>query len=289
MRDHAGRVVSALVALPVLYGLVWYAPPLVFTGFIVIVAVLAQYELYGMVLGTPHSGGEDPFPLAGAGLGMAFGVGVIVALYSPSRNVVLPLVMTVLVMSAGVASLRFGRELRVAFARAAAVVFGVWYVAWLLGHFVLLRGLPGGERWVVFVLAVTWIGDAAAYYVGRAVGGPPLAPVISPKKTVAGGIGGVVGSAATAVLGALWLVDGVTWSEAAALGAGMGVVGMMGDLVESMIKRSAGVKDSGNLIPWHGGILDKIDGLLFTAPMLYYYLLLMKGSGAPGMVALRPG
>jgi len=289
MRDHAGRVFSALVALPVLYAAIWYASPPVFAGIIAVVAMGAQYELYGMVLETAQPVRKGSVPFVGFGLGMTFGVAVIATLYSPSRNVVLPVVMTALVMSAGIASLRFGRDVRAAFAHAAAVVLGVWYVAWLLGHFVLLRGLPGGREWVVFVLIVTWIGDAAAYYVGRAVGGRPLAPIISPKKTVAGGIGGVVGSAVAAVFGAAWLVDGLTRPEAVALGMGMGLAGMMGDLVESMIKRSAGLKDSGNLIPWHGGILDKIDGLLFTAPMLYYYLVLVKGSGAPGMAALRPG
>lgn len=289
MREHAGRVISALFALPCLYAVVRYAPPPVFAGVIALVVVLAQYELYRMVLGVGRPRSEDPFPLAGLGLGMAFGAGLIMALYSPSRNVMLPFLVTALVMSAGAVSLRLGHELRAAFVHAAAVVFGVGYVAWLLGHFVLLRGLPGGEWWVLWVLWVTWIGDGAAYYVGRAVGGRPLAPRISPKKTVSGGIGGVVGSAAAAVIGAAWFVDGVTWLEAGALGVGMGILGMIGDLVESMIKRSSGVKDSGNLIPWHGGILDKIDGLLFTAPMLYYYLVLVKGSGAPGMIAWRPG
>lgn len=189
---------------------------------------------------------------------------------------------TILVCGIAVTALAFGRDLRVATADAAFALFGVWYVAWLLGQVVLLRNVPRGEWLVVFALWVTWLADAAAFYVGRLWGRTPLAPRVSPRKTVEGAIAAVVGGVAAAVAGAVWFAPEFSWREASILGAVVAVAGMAGDLVESVIKRGAGVKDSGGLIPSHGGVLDKIDGLLFTAPVIYHYVVWAKGYGGGG-------
>jgi phosphatidate cytidylyltransferase len=147
------------------------------------------------------------------------------------------------------------------------------YVNWLLGHAILLHALPAGASLVLFLVGVTWVGETVAYVVGSTVGRRRLAPVISPRKTVEGAAAQLIASVAAGVLLAAWLLPGcpVPW----ALGAGglLGVVGQVGDLAESVIKRSVSLKDTGALIPGHGGVLDRIDSLLFNAPLLYVYAI----------------
>ena len=149
--------------------------------------------------------------------------------------------------------------------------FGIFYIGWLLSHFLLLRGLESGESYVFFVLLVTWFGDTGAYYGGRYLGRHKLAVRISPQKTVEGALAGLMGS----LLGA-WIVRQYflpSWGVGRFLGAGLllGGLGQVGDLSESLIKRGMGTKDSGGLLPGHGGILDRVDSLLFAAPAMYYY------------------
>jgi phosphatidate cytidylyltransferase len=162
---------------------------------------------------------------------------------------------------------------------AAVTLFGVTYVAWLLGHALLLHELRDGGALVLFLVGVTWVGETAAYAVGSTVGAHPLAPRISPRKTVEGSVAQIVGSAVMAVLLGPWLVPGWTLPERLGAGVLLGVAGQMGDLAESVIKRSVGAKDASALIPGHGGVLDRLDGLLFNTPALFYYARLI-GAGS---------
>lgn len=278
MREHAGRVVSALVALPLVYGAVVWLPTSLFAILIGVVAALAQMELYAMALPpTERRGwGGGRLPVFAAGVLGGAGLVTIVA-HQGAWGTSLPLVVTALVLGIAVAALASGRDLQVAAADAAFALFGVWYVAWLLAQVILLRAVPRGEWLVLFALWVTWLADAAAFYVGRLWGRTPLAPRVSPRKTVEGAIAALIGGVAAAVVGAVWFVPEFPRGEAAVLGAVVAAAGMAGDLVESVIKRGAGVKDSGVLIPSHGGLLDKIDGLLFTAPVIYHYMVWAKG------------
>ncbi|MFZ5861330.1 MAG: phosphatidate cytidylyltransferase [Nitrospirota bacterium] len=281
MKEHAGRVVTALVALPLLYAAVVWLPPSLFVMLIVAVTALAQLELYGMAMPTGSartwSGGRVPVFAAGVIGGALL---VLAVSTSPAWGSGVSATVTIVVLGIATAALAAGRDLRLAGADAAFALFGVWYVAWLLEHLVLLRRFPQGPWLVAFALWVTWLADAAAYYGGRTWGRTALAPSISPKKTVEGAVAAVAGGTIAALTAAAWFVDALSWGEAAALGAVAAVVGIAGDLFESLIKRGAGVKDSGGLIPSHGGVLDKIDGLLFTAPLIYYYMAWVKGYGA---------
>jgi len=146
------------------------------------------------------------------------------------------------------------------------------YVPLLLSFMVLLRGGEGGQWWILFLFAVIWGNDISAYYTGRAIGRHKLSRVVSPKKTIEGAVGGLIGGLVVAIVFryALFSERGVV--ELALLALLLGVVGQAGDLFESMIKRSAGVKDSGFIVPGHGGILDRIDSLLFCLPLLYGYI-----------------
>jgi phosphatidate cytidylyltransferase len=174
--------------------------------------------------------------------------------------------------------------------------FGVVYVGWLFSYRIFLRSLPGDATgvlptslnaflsflhiwvprptfgaWIVtYVFAVTWSTDAGAYFVGMRFGKHKLAPKLSPKKTVEGSIGGIVAAIAVSLLWGAGIH--LPWWHCLILGPLIGVLGQIGDLCESALKRDIGVKDFGMVLPGHGGILDRFDSLLFTAPIAYYYL-----------------
>jgi len=154
-------------------------------------------------------------------------------------------------------------------------VFGVLFLGWTLSHLILLRLLPAGPWYMLFLCAVVWVGDTAAMYVGKSLGHHKMAPAISPGKTWEGAIGGVIGGVGTAVVSAgFWLPDLVLWQRLV-LGLCISLAAQLSDVAESMFKRYAGVKDSGGLIPGHGGMLDRIDSLLFAAPTLVYALYVL--------------
>ncbi len=151
---------------------------------------------------------------------------------------------------------------------AAALVLGVVYIGAFLAMYPRIRALPLGEHWVLFGLVVVTLGDTLAYFVGRAVGRRPLSP-LSPKKTVEGTAGGLAGSVVFGGAYAALFLPGVPLWFVIAAAAALGVLGQAGDLFESLLKRAAGVKDSGALIPGHGGMFDRADSVLATGPALY--------------------
>ena len=153
---------------------------------------------------------------------------------------------------------------------------GVLVVGIGLGHFLLIRNLPEGDLFVFFVLLVTWTADTAAYYTGVNLGRRPLAPQLSPKKTVEGFVGGLLCAMLVAGLSHFWFFPFLTLVECVIMGVLLACLGLLGDLAESFFKRSSGVKDSGTLIPGHGGVLDRVDSLLFAAPSFYYAYTLLQ-------------
>jgi len=155
----------------------------------------------------------------------------------------------------------------------ANTLFGAVYVGWLLGYAIWLQGRASGPQLVLFLVGVTWAGESAAYLVGSSIGRHRLAPILSPRKTVEGAIAQVIISVAAAMALGYWLLPACGLMGAAGAGAVLGVIGQVGDLAESAIKRSIGTKDTADLIPGHGGMLDRIDSLLFNAPALYLYSL----------------
>lgn len=151
--------------------------------------------------------------------------------------------------------------------------FGVTYVGFLAAHLLLLHQLPEGSSWILVLTAITAGSDSGAYYCGRRFGRHKLCPLVSPNKTMEGAVGGLGAAVVAALLMALLLQLQVNWLfliPAAILLTGVGIVG---DLTESIIKRATGTKDSGTLLGGHGGVLDRVDSLLFAAPVLYYLLL----------------
>jgi phosphatidate cytidylyltransferase len=171
-------------------------------------------------------------------------------------------------------------------------IFGVMYVSWLMGHLILLISVPYGKVYTFVLFFSTWVGDGAAYIVGRKIGKRKLIPRISPNKTVEGAVAGLATTLLAVValktvefreplsyyiringsqLDFKELMPGFSYLDAIILGFLISAFGQIGDLSESLIKRDAGVKDSGGIFPGHGGALDVIDSLIFTGPVMYYY------------------
>jgi phosphatidate cytidylyltransferase len=167
----------------------------------------------------------------------------------------------------------FSRQpLREAFLDGAVLITGMLYIGLTLSYLLVIRGLPDGALLIFFVVLVTWAGDTGAYAAGKALGRHALAPVISPKKTYEGLAGGLVFACLLALIAREWFLPRLSPGDCLLLGLLLTAAGLAGDLAESAIKRSAGIKDSGALIPGHGGMLDRLDSLLFTAPVFYYYV-----------------
>ena len=152
---------------------------------------------------------------------------------------------------------------------------GILTIGWVLGyHLILLRNVESIGRHLIFLLAgIIWCSDTGAYLVGRAFGKHKLGTPVSPRKTIEGTIGGlVVGTLTSFILSIILLEETLSWGDAIFIGLLLSVLGQLGDLSASLMKRTAGVKDSGQVIPGHGGFIDRCDSLIFSTPVLYYYL-----------------
>ncbi|HLB02084.1 MAG TPA: phosphatidate cytidylyltransferase [Nitrospiria bacterium] len=272
MKGHPGRVITAVVLLPIFYVVVRYLPSYCFFLLVTGGILIGQYEFYRFHYPQDH--------LTRIVTGMALGFLLVLSFYlgfSPPTQTFPVAILTLIAISAMLFSLFTVREIKGALIDSAVLFFGVFYVSFLLSHLLLLRGLQEGEFLILFIFGITWLGDAGAYYVGSLMGRHSLAPRISPKKTIEGAVGGLVLSVMGSLAAKFWFLPTLTVADSLRLGLLLGVVGQLGDLVESLWKRSAGVKDSSSLFAAHGGLLDKVDSLIFTAPVFYYYLILVKG------------
>jgi phosphatidate cytidylyltransferase len=155
-------------------------------------------------------------------------------------------------------------------------LFGVLYLGLTLGPLSMTRLLPLGEWLILFLLLVTWASDTGAYYIGTVYGQHRLAPMISPKKTVEGLVGGLFSAIIIAYAAHWWFLPELSGLDCLVLAILLTITGLWGDLAESAMKRSVSIKDSGGILPGHGGMLDRLDSLLFTAPAFYYYVTMVS-------------
>jgi phosphatidate cytidylyltransferase len=183
--------------------------------------------------------------------------------------------LTLVVLFFGLLFLLRFKDLSAVVQHLSLTLFGFLYLPLLLGHLALLRALPEGRQWVFLTLLIVMASDTAAYFIGVSFGRRKLYPAISPNKSIEGSLGGLAGSLGGAFLGRAWFFPAIGIQDCIFLGLGLGALAQLGDLFESMLKRSFQVKDSGNLIPGHGGILDRLDSLIFAFPAAYYYALIL--------------
>lgn len=259
---HGRRLLSALVLLPVFLLVVVYGGEAGFALLGMGVAGISQWEFNRLA---------DRSPGVWRVLALLGAVGLVGATYGGGvewfgLGAVLFLVLQLSRVVGG------GGGLEANLRRAVLCFLAVLYVAGPLSVAQALRGMPGGERYILLACGIVWVGDTGAFYAGVSLGRHPLVPRVSPQKSVEGGVGGLVAS-----MGAAWILVralgmSVAFFPSLLLGAVIGGAGQVGDLTESMIKRAFGVKDTGRLIPGHGGMLDRIDSLLFAIPIFYLWV-----------------
>jgi phosphatidate cytidylyltransferase len=250
-----------MVALPLLILLILKGSYFLFACFILVLSLLGLAEFYRMAL--PER------KLEGSVASLA-GVALPLALVFPGYLPFMGAVTSCVILAALLFLFRF-TDIKTAAGESALLLLGILYVPLLLGHLLLLRGLPHGIQWVFLLLVIVMAGDSGAYYVGCNFGRRKLYPAVSPNKSVEGALGGVAGSLAGAFIARGTFFPELTVVDAVLTAILLGILGQLGDLFESLLKRSFGVKDSGTIVPGHGGILDRLDSILFAAPVAYYY------------------
>ncbi len=264
-RNLALRLATAAVLVPVLLWLLFWGPPAAFLAVGLLATGAAGWELGAMV---PDARAVDRLWTVLASVGLAAGWRL-----APSVAVVhvvgLAVVVGAVLLGLGAAS----SEQRAA-ARAGWLLGGPLYVGATMAALLGLHAQPHGGRWVVLAMTLAWIGDTSAYAAGLTMGRRKLAPRLSPKKTVEGAVGGLLGSLAAALFAAFVYLPELPAVAAVLLGLLGGAAGQAGDLFESLLKRAAGLKDSGRLLPGHGGLLDRIDALLVTASATWAFVVL---------------
>jgi phosphatidate cytidylyltransferase len=269
------RFVTALVGLPLLIGAIYFGS-LPYFFLILGVAFLALREFYYLA----EENGYPTFRWLGLGAGLL----VLLSVYlngtsfaNVAENQLTAALISVVIVALAIRSLSRGPS-ETLLSEWGVTFFGLFYVAWPLAHLLLIRDLRPEGQWITFLLFVLiWAEDIVAYIVGSRWGRKLIAPRISPKKTWEGTIAGLIAALmVSAGFQATLLKQQLALPEALGLGLVTGVLAFLSDLSESLIKRAAGVKDSSPLLPGHGGILDRFDSFLLTAPLFYYYWAFLK-------------
>ena len=263
----AQRFISAVIALPLIAALILWREPWGFGALVLVVAGLALCEYTAIALA-----GASRRLRIGV---IVLGVGLAAGLYA------LPAFAIVWVLAAFVATatlvLLDPGDIPTAGARLGLAAFGVFYLGLLCAPMAILqRDAAHGRDWVLLAIALTFGNDTGAYFAGKGFGRHKLYPAVSPAKTVEGGIGGMLAGLLIMLGARATFVPWLTIRDCLLAALPAGVIGPVGDLVESLIKRAFGVKDSGRLIPGHGGILDRIDALLFVSAWLFVYTLYLR-------------
>ena len=266
------RLITAIVGLPlIIVSIHWGGVPF----FILVAGIIALglREFYRMA----GEGGYSTQPWIGQICGFVFFGAMIwngTKFKFDAETILIPLLLTIILMVLFVREL-FSSSLRQSILRIGITLLGIFFVVWTLGHLCLLRELrPFGREYTYFLFVVIWTVDTMAYIIGKRFGKFKLASQISPGKTIEGTLGGIVaGVVLSAILQPIVFYQ-MSPTRIMMLAFGIGVCAQISDLAESLLKRSFGVKDSSTLLPGHGGILDRFDSFIFTAPLFYYFLVL---------------
>jgi phosphatidate cytidylyltransferase len=260
------RILWGITLAPFVVLFIIFAPIVLFKLLVLGIAALCLKEF--MMIALPKHPSSAPH------LGILLGVFFSGVMLFASRGSLLWIgSLTLILFVTFIYYLISADDLSIVLSQIALTIFGCVYVGGLFSYSGLIRELDRGTFWIFLVAGATFMADTGAYFMGHLIGRHKLAPKISPGKTVEGLIGGILGS-----ILAVLICRAIFWREfrlqdCFIIGLLVGLIGPLGDLSESLIKRSVGVKDSGQLIPGHGGLLDRLDALFFTAPVVYYYAL----------------
>ena len=257
------KVWTALLIIPPVVLLIGLGPPIILTLMVLLASLLGLREFYNLAL--PQSKQIERF--------IGIGLGLILSMVVSYGNVkIIPpfLIFVFLVLS--ILFMATSQNLSNTISNLGITLFGIFYIGFLLSYVILLRKMPEGRVWVLFLIITVWTGDISALLSGTLFGRHKLYPKISPNKTYEGLVGAVLGSVLVSLAFAFFFIPYLDKGFCILLAMGLGILGQLGDFTESMLKRSAQVKDSGSLIPGHGGMLDRLDSFLFSAPFLHYSL-----------------
>jgi phosphatidate cytidylyltransferase len=257
------KVWMALIMIPPILLLIALGPPVVLHLMVFVATFLGLREYYTLIL--PHSKWIE----RAVGIGLGLILSIIIS-FGDMKEISPFFVIVLLILS--LLFMVTSKDLSSTVSNMGMALFGILFIGFLLAYVSLIRNMTHGRLWVLFLIVTVWTGDISALLSGSFIGRHKLYPKISPKKTVEGLAGAIVGSIIVALAFALLFIPNLHMKSCIFLAIGLGVFGQLGDFTESMLKRSVQVKDSGNLIPGHGGMLDRLDSYLFSAPFLYYSL-----------------
>jgi len=278
------RILTTLIGLPIIIAAVWFQQPVPwFTILITVWAAIAAWEFFRL----NRKAGIKPLPYFGTAMAILFVLvweSNVISFSNTSSEKLIPVLFSISILLPLVWLLN-RKPRNEAFARWAWTLAGISYVGFLMGYLVGLRNMVDGRNWVFFALLITYASDTAAFFIGRNLGRHKLAAAVSPAKTWEGAIGGLSGAVLVSLIfipthifswvNPLHITVLQYWSTIL-LALLVSVIGQIGDLIESLFKRNMGAKDSGNILPGHGGALDRIDSVAFAGIMVYYFVWLIQ-------------
>ncbi len=283
------RIGMGFLFAPFFIMVVWFGK-IPFLIMVMFIALIAQLEFYDIAKNLHPKGAPYQW------IGLLTGMLSCWFIYDGFTFALLPLLIVAILLIGTINVIRGPVENSIY--RLATTLFGIIYIPWTIGHLLLVRTLTlkepqiasrlvifltellgidntsyyfQGGRFVLLVMISVWSCDTMAYFIGKSFGKHKLAPLVSPKKSIEGAIGGFIFTIIGLIGAKYWFASFLAWRDIFLLGALIGVVAQFGDLIESLLKRDANIKDTSTAIPGHGGILDRFDGMLFVAPLVYYY------------------
>ena len=262
------KIWMGFICIPPLIFLIAVGPPSIVFLMVWVATFLGLREFHNLAL--PHSKQIERF--VGIGLGLILSI---ILSFGHAKAVFPFIVLLLLFLS--VLFMSTSEDLSSAISNIGITLFGIFYIGFLLSHVFLIRKMEDGTQWVLFLTLTVWAGDICAFFSGSLLGRHKLYPKISPNKTYEGLGGAIVGAVIIALVFARLFIPQLHRGSCILLAIGVGILGQLGDFTESMLKRSAKVKDSGSLIPGHGGMLDRLDSFFFSAPFLHYSILYFLG------------
>lgn len=263
---HLKRWITAFAAIPLLSLLIASGGTLMFAGVIGFVCLIALWEFFHIIVGKTERSNPFCFKL----LAFIVGPAIIWAAYMNSFKSMLGLIALNLIVSALISLPKFKFDASVS-GIVLKQLLAVIYIPLFLSYLVMIRNGNDGISWIFFLLLVVFSGDTGAFYTGSYLGRHKLCPAVSPNKTIEGSIGGLAANVCSGALFKIFFFPLLQWNLSILFFLCIGVAGQVGDLFESKLKRVANIKDSGSLLPGHGGFLDRIDALLFAAPVAYLF------------------
>lgn len=256
-------MITALILLPLVILIIVKGGPFSFAALLAVFSCIGTVEFYRMAMPTRKL---ESYLAALSGAALLF------TPFAVGDRLTLTFVGLLFLAFALLFLFRI-RDIADAAREVACAVLAFIYIPFLLMHLVMLRQTPYGVQWLLVIMLIVMTNDSTAYYTGSAFGKTKLYPLVSPKKSVEGALGGLFGSICGTLFAKLFFFPQLTFVDVIATALAIGVLGQVGDLFESLLKRSFGVKDSGAILPGHGGVLDRLDSILFAAPATYYYTI----------------